>query len=69
MSDLFFGDVKAEIEKEKIQFLKMVKLKISHKRKSQLVVLHCFVTNRAAVWRLSFAVSFRQKNKLSKALL
>ena len=35
---LFFGENKAEIEKEKLQYLKTVKIKISHGRKSELVV-------------------------------
>ena len=37
-SNLFFGNNKAEIEKEKFQYLKAVKLKIPRGRKSELVV-------------------------------
>ena len=39
-------DTKAEIEKEKFQYLKTVKLKISRGRKSQLVVSHQVMTNQ-----------------------
>ena len=46
MSFIFFGDTKAEIGKEKFQYLKMVKLKISSRRKSQLVVLRQVMTNQ-----------------------
>ena len=45
-SYLFFGDTKAEIRKEKFQYLKTVKLKISYRRKSQLVVSHQVVANQ-----------------------
>ena len=41
-----FGDTKAEIEKAKFWYLKTVKLKISCKRKSQLVVSRQVVTNQ-----------------------
>ena len=44
-SYLFFGNTKAEIEKEKFQHLKTVKLKISLGRKRQPVVLCQVVTN------------------------
>ena len=42
MSDLFSEDTKAVIEKEKFHSLKTVEMKISRKRKSQLVVLRRF---------------------------
>ena len=45
-SYLFFGDTKAEIEKENFHYLKMVKLNISCAGNSQLVVLCQVVTNR-----------------------
>ena len=45
-SYLFFGDTKAKIGKEKFQYLKTVKLKISCRRKSQLVVSRKVVTNQ-----------------------
>ena len=42
----YFGDTKAEIEKEKFQYLKTVKLKISGRRKSQLIFSRQVVTNQ-----------------------
>ena len=43
---LFFGDTKAEIEKEKIQYLKMVELKTSCRRNSHLIVSHQVMTDQ-----------------------
>ena len=37
-SYLFFGDTKAEIKKENFQYLKTVKVKVSRRKKTQLVV-------------------------------
>ena len=56
-SYLFFGDTKAEIEKEKFQYLKTVKSKISRRRKASS--LFRVKSSSYGVWRLSFAVSSR----------
>ena len=48
-SYLFFGDTKAKIEKEKFQYLKTVKIKISRGRKSQLVISCQVVCNACCI--------------------
>ena len=53
-SYLFFGDTKAEIKKENFQYLKTVKVKVSRRKKTQLVVSCQVMTNQCC----SLAVIF-----------